>query len=106
LIADKKEAALIPPSPRRSHPPGTVEDRLWSARETADAAYTGRTYVRLSKPRGGNMAQTSPIEWTEATWNPTTGCDSPGCDNCYALTLASATSAAMAMLTVRSDACS
>lgn len=32
----------------------------------------------------------SKIEWTEATWNPTTGCDrtSPGCDNCYALTLA------------------
>lgn len=30
------------------------------------------------------------IEWTERTWNPTTGCDriSPGCDNCYALTLA------------------
>jgi protein gp37 len=31
------------------------------------------------------------IEWTDATWNPTTGCDrtSPGCDHCYALTLAS-----------------
>jgi hypothetical protein len=30
------------------------------------------------------------IEWTEVTWNPTTGCDriSPGCDHCYALTLA------------------
>jgi protein gp37 len=30
------------------------------------------------------------IEWTERTWNPTTGCDrvSDGCDNCYALTLA------------------
>jgi Bacteriophage protein gp37 len=30
------------------------------------------------------------IEWTQRTWNPTTGCDriSPGCDNCYALTLA------------------
>jgi protein gp37 len=30
------------------------------------------------------------IEWTEATWSPTTGCDriSPGCDHCYALTLA------------------
>ncbi|MCG5460821.1 phage Gp37/Gp68 family protein [Micromonospora sp. MED01] len=30
------------------------------------------------------------IEWTEETWNPTTGCDriSAGCDNCYALTLA------------------
>ncbi len=36
------------------------------------------------------MANLSTIEWTEATWNPTTGCDrtSPGCDNCYALTLA------------------
>ncbi len=32
----------------------------------------------------------SAIEWTEATWNPTTGCDriSVGCDHCYALTLA------------------
>jgi len=28
----------------------------------------------------------SAIEWTESTWNPTTGCDllSPGCDHCYA----------------------
>jgi protein gp37 len=36
------------------------------------------------------MADHSSIEWTEATWNPTTGCDriSVGCDNCYALTLA------------------
>lgn len=36
------------------------------------------------------MGDRSTIEWTQATWNPTTGCDrtSPGCDNCYALTLA------------------
>lgn len=36
------------------------------------------------------MADRSAIEWTNATWNPTTGCDrtSPGCDNCYALALA------------------
>lgn len=36
------------------------------------------------------MATTTAIEWTEVTWNPTTGCDriSAGCDNCYALTLA------------------
>jgi protein gp37 len=36
------------------------------------------------------MASKTGIEWTEVTWNPTTGCDrvSPGCDNCYALTLA------------------
>jgi protein gp37 len=32
------------------------------------------------------MGTKSSIEWTEATWNPSTGCDalSPGCDNCYA----------------------
>src|SRR6266849_6417497 len=36
------------------------------------------------------MAAGTGIEWTEVTWNPTTGCDrvSPGCDNCYALALA------------------
>src|SRR5579859_6909831 len=35
------------------------------------------------------MTKTS-IEWTQMTWNPTTGCDrvSPGCDHCYALTMA------------------
>ena len=32
------------------------------------------------------MAQKSKIEWTEATWNPITGCTkiSEGCQNCYA----------------------
>ena len=32
------------------------------------------------------MAQKSEIEWTNATWNPVTGCTKigPGCDNCYA----------------------
>ena len=32
------------------------------------------------------LATSSGIEWTEATWNPSTGCTkvSPGCKNCYA----------------------
>lgn len=32
------------------------------------------------------MSSVSKIDWTEASWNPTTGCTkiSPGCDNCYA----------------------
>jgi protein gp37 len=36
------------------------------------------------------MAQRSTIEWTEATWNPVTGCTkvSPGCAHCYAETFA------------------
>lgn len=36
------------------------------------------------------MAVTSTIEWTDATWNPVTGCTkvTPGCDNCYAETFA------------------
>jgi protein gp37 len=35
------------------------------------------------------MADKSAIEWTEATWNPVTGCTkiSPGCANCYAETI-------------------
>lgn len=36
------------------------------------------------------MSDRSSIEWTEATWNPVTGCTevSPDCDNCYARTFA------------------
>lgn len=36
------------------------------------------------------MGQKSKIEWTDATWNPTTGCTklTAGCDHCYAHTLA------------------
>lgn len=36
------------------------------------------------------MATQSSIEWTEQTWNPTTGCTkiSPGCKHCYAETMA------------------
>ncbi|KPK79338.1 MAG: hypothetical protein AMS25_13035 [Gemmatimonas sp. SM23_52] len=36
------------------------------------------------------MGQRSSIEWTDATWNPVTGCTevSRGCDHCYAARLA------------------
>ena len=36
------------------------------------------------------MSDTTSIEWTDATWNPITGCSvhSPGCTNCYAMLLA------------------
>lgn len=36
------------------------------------------------------MADKTKIEWTDATWNPITGCSvvSPGCTNCYAMRLA------------------
>lgn len=36
------------------------------------------------------MADTTHIEWTDATWNPITGCSivDAGCTNCYAMTLA------------------
>lgn len=36
------------------------------------------------------MSDKSAIEWTDATWNPVTGCTkvSPGCDHCYAYTFA------------------
>ena len=36
------------------------------------------------------MTRQSRIEWTEQTWNPTTGCTkiSPGCKHCYAEVMA------------------
>lgn len=36
------------------------------------------------------MAGLSDIEWTDATWNPVSGCliISPGCSNCYAMRMA------------------
>src|SRR5512141_2150077 len=36
------------------------------------------------------MSDHTPIEWTDATWNPVRGCTkvSPGCANCYAQTFA------------------
>lgn len=44
------------------------------------APYRERCYHRL------DMSQKSAIEWTDATWNPVTGCSkvSPGCKFCYA----------------------
>ena len=41
----------------------------------------------IGSPR---VADRSAIEWTEATWNPVTGCSkvSPGCAHCYAETFA------------------
>jgi protein gp37 len=37
------------------------------------------------------MSDKSKLEWTDSTWNPTTGCTevSPGCSHCYAKTFAS-----------------
>ena len=36
------------------------------------------------------MSDNTGIEWTDATWNPVTGCTpvSAGCDHCYARTFA------------------
>lgn len=38
------------------------------------------------------MADHTKIEWTDATWNPITGCSvvSAGCKHCYAMKLAGA----------------
>jgi protein gp37 len=46
--------------------------------------------IRMSRRYGEDritvMAEATSIEWTDATWNPVTGCTkiSAGCDNCYA----------------------
>jgi protein gp37 len=46
--------------------------------------------IAYSYRRNPEMSDNSKIEWTDATWNPVTGCTkvSPGCDHCYAETFA------------------
>src|SRR5688500_16110139 len=43
-----------------------------------------------TRPRRRPVGTNTGIEWTDATWNPMTGCTkiSAGCDHCYAHTLA------------------
>jgi DNA repair photolyase len=45
-----------------------------------------RTQSKPTYSTGPAVGDTSKIEWTDATWNPVTGCTkvSPGCDHCYA----------------------
>lgn len=52
--------------------------------------FTSPAFLSQARTIIGDMGDRSGIQWTGSTWNPTTGCDrtSPGCDNCYALTLA------------------
>jgi protein gp37 len=52
--------------------------------------YTTFTNSYNSQSEGGSVGDKSAIEWTDATWNPVTGCRkvSPGCKNCYAERLA------------------
>jgi len=49
-----------------------------------------RNAGRFHPPSKRARVQKSKIEWTEATWNPVTGCAkvSPGCAHCYAETFA------------------
>jgi len=52
--------------------------------------YTIFTNSYNSRSKGGSVGGKSAIEWTDATWNPVTGCSkvSTGCKNCYAERLA------------------
>lgn len=50
----------------------------------------GRESPGAGPTKRAHMSKGSSIEWTDATWNPVTGCTkvSPGCEHCYAETFA------------------
>lgn len=58
--------------------------------EVSDPQAVTRDITQAGVTTRSTMAQNSGIEWTQATWNPTTGCTkvSPGCLNCYAARMA------------------
>lgn len=60
----------------------------WSSAITRNHA--PKAILSVSAPTLCYLGDKSSIEWTEATWNPTTGCDriTQGCIHYYALTLA------------------
>src|SRR5215831_4104710 len=71
-------------SPRNNRWPTTSWAASFASTETAGASLK-------TSPQGRPQVSThSKIEWTDATWNPVTGCTkvSPGCKYCYALTFA------------------
>src|SRR5262245_23747641 len=72
---------------RRARPMRPRDRGHRSARRRSDSADRG---VSARRWRVRGMADGSAIEWTEATWNPVTGCSklSPGCAHCYAETFA------------------
>jgi len=101
LRAGEKRRRCVPP---RSPWPSLLDCRAcdvrWTSRDARRMLW--RKQVLISWTWGyqldnvehlyyrGGMSDKSAIEWTDATWNPVTGCTqvSPGCDHCYALTFA------------------
>src|SRR2546425_517386 len=88
--------STLPDSPtRRAHWHSSI---AWARRSITSSSLLPTKRARRSSstsstntdPRGAKMATTSPIEWTDVTWNPVTGCSkiSPGCKFCYAERLA------------------
>ena len=98
---------LLPPEPRREAQvlayAASVAERavadmtaVFGRMSAAEAASLVASALRAIAPpevrsagRGRCVTGKSDIQWTDATWNPTSGCDrvSPGCDHCYAMTL-------------------
>jgi len=69
--------------------PRAVVTLLASVGCALDRGVEGLPFLRPAvyiRSVGVEVAQLSSIEWTEATWNPVTGCSkvSPGCAHCYA----------------------
>ncbi len=62
-----------------------TNDVVWSVKGRA-VARNLQLWQRSPNVLGKIMADGSAIEWTDATWNPVTGCTkiTRGCDNCYA----------------------
>lgn len=65
--------------------------RIVCPRRTEAGSATNIGSARTEFERCWYMAGNSKIEWTEKTWNPINGCRviSPGCERCYAQTMAS-----------------
>src|SRR5260221_353399 len=73
-----------------SAPPKPSSPTPASGSSTAPPNPTAPTTTPSARSGQPLMSYASAIEWTQATWDPVTGCTqvSPGCDHCYALNFA------------------
>ena len=70
-------------------PDASAETSIWNDQSVPRISLfsTERPVDRVTGyPYSIAMSTQTGIEWTDATWNPVSGCAkvSPGCDNCYA----------------------
>jgi len=87
----RRRVKYVPaPMPMKTKSNSTIYYLYFASQKPAAADIVRTSSASTAPSRGFADGDNSHIEWTDATWNPVTGCSkiSPGCKHCYAERLA------------------